>query len=158
MVITQTSVSSNVPTDLSTPSDRSPTSPTAASMAASTADLRSRTLGHDAPVPVAARRRSSALATGLYFQVLEARLLMARAAFPASLRAAASVANSARYDPIRDAILTCAQKLTRVSLVYRTEPQATTGHRRNHSTGPVGCVPSNFGEIGDQVYLVSSNC
>jgi len=83
LVITQTSVSLNVPTDLSTPSDLSPTSPTAASMAASTADLRSRTFGHDAPVPVAARRRSSALATGLYFQVLEARLLMARAAFPA---------------------------------------------------------------------------
>jgi len=26
------------------------------------------------------------------------------------------------YDTIRDAILTCAQKLTRVSLIYRTEP------------------------------------
>jgi len=27
-----------------------------------------------------------------------------------------------RCDTIRDAILTCAQKLTRVSLIYRTEP------------------------------------
>jgi len=27
-----------------------------------------------------------------------------------------------RYDTIRDAIFTCAQKLTRVSLMYRTEP------------------------------------
>jgi len=27
-----------------------------------------------------------------------------------------------KYDTIRDAILTCAQKLTRVSLIYRTEP------------------------------------
>jgi len=27
-----------------------------------------------------------------------------------------------RYDTLRDAILTCAQKLTRVSLIYRTEP------------------------------------
>ena len=27
-----------------------------------------------------------------------------------------------RYDTIRDAILTCARKLTRVSLIYRTEP------------------------------------
>jgi len=27
-----------------------------------------------------------------------------------------------RYDTIRDAILTCARKPTRVSLIYRTEP------------------------------------
>jgi len=27
-----------------------------------------------------------------------------------------------RYDTIRDTILTCAQKLTRVSLIYHTEP------------------------------------
>jgi len=27
-----------------------------------------------------------------------------------------------RYDKIRDVILTCARKLTRVSLIYRTEP------------------------------------
>ena len=27
-----------------------------------------------------------------------------------------------RYNRIRDAILTCAQKLTRVSLIYRTKP------------------------------------
>jgi len=27
-------------------------------------------------------------------------------------------------------------------------------HRRNHSMGPVGRVPSNFGDRGDQVYLV----
>ena len=26
------------------------------------------------------------------------------------------------YDTMRDAILTCARKLTRVSLIYRTEP------------------------------------
>ena len=28
-----------------------------------------------------------------------------------------------RYDTIRDAILTCAEKLTRGSLIYRTEPK-----------------------------------
>ena len=31
-----------------------------------------------------------------------------------------------RYDTIRDAILTCARKATRVSLIYRTEPITST--------------------------------
>ena len=35
------------------------------------------------------------------------------------------------------------------SLVHR--------HRRNHHTGPVGRVPPNFGDHGDQEYLVPSN-
>ena len=30
-------------------------------------------------------------------------------------------------------------------------------HMRSHPMGPVGCVPSNFGEPGDQVYLLPSN-
>ena len=31
------------------------------------------------------------------------------------------------YDTIRDAVLTCAQKLTRVSLIYHTEPTTKSG-------------------------------
>jgi len=33
------------------------------------------------------------------------------------------------YDTIRDAILTCAQKLTWVSLIYRTEPSTKSGKK-----------------------------
>ena len=39
---------------------------------------------------------------------------------------------SVRYDTIRDAILTCVQKLTQVSLIYRTEP--TTEKCKNRKT------------------------
>jgi len=35
-----------------------------------------------------------------------------------------------RYDTTRDAILTCARKLTRVSLVYRTEPTTKSGKQK----------------------------
>jgi len=36
--------------------------------------------------------------------------------------ASVSTAASVRYDTIQDAVLTCAPMLTRVSLIYRTEP------------------------------------
>ena len=35
-----------------------------------------------------------------------------------------------KYDTIRNAILTCAQKLTRVSLIYRTEPRTKKGKQQ----------------------------
>ena len=35
-----------------------------------------------------------------------------------------------RYDTIRDDILTCARKLTRVSLIHRTEPTSKNGKNR----------------------------
>jgi len=38
-----------------------------------------------------------------------------------------------RYDTIRDAVLTCAQKLTKVSLIYRTEP-ATKSENKQKKT------------------------
>ena len=34
------------------------------------------------------------------------------------------------YDATRDAVLTCAQKLTRVSLIYRTEPTIKSGKQK----------------------------
>jgi len=42
------------------------------------------------------------------------------------------VCHTIRYDTIRDAILTCARKPTRVSLIYRTEP--TTKKCKNRKT------------------------
>jgi len=35
-----------------------------------------------------------------------------------------------RYDTIRDAVLTCAQKLTKVSLIYRTEPATKSENKQ----------------------------
>ena len=35
-----------------------------------------------------------------------------------------------RYVTMRNAILTCAQKLTRVSLIYRTEPTTKSGEEK----------------------------
>jgi len=40
-----------------------------------------------------------------------------------SFRSYRPVSQTLRYDTIRDAILTCAQNLTQVSLIYRTEPK-----------------------------------
>jgi len=42
------------------------------------------------------------------------------------------LSNAIRYDTIRDAILTCARKLTWVGLIYRTEP--TTKKCKNRKT------------------------
>ena len=39
-----------------------------------------------------------------------------------------------RYDTIRDAILTCARKPTRVSLIYRTEPTTKKCKNRRRKT------------------------
>ena len=50
-------------------------------------------------------------------------LLQARGPETAKARSSIVVAYvTIRYDTIRDAILTCARKPTRVSLIYRTEP------------------------------------
>jgi len=42
------------------------------------------------------------------------------------------MSSASRYDTIRDAILTCARKPTRVGLIYRTEP--TTEKCKNRKT------------------------
>ena len=41
------------------------------------------------------------------------------------------IRSTTRYDTIRDGILTCARKPTRVSLIYRTEPTAKSGKQKN---------------------------
>ena len=41
---------------------------------------------------------------------------------PSNVQTSNKTAHTIRYDTIRDAILTCARKPTRVSLIYRTEP------------------------------------
>jgi len=47
-------------------------------------------------------------------------------------QSAAYSADVLRYDTIRDAVLACAQKPTRISLIYRTEP--TTKCEKNRKT------------------------
>jgi len=45
-------------------------------------------------------------------------------------RAAHNTTHDTRCDTIRDAVSTCAQKLTRVSLIYRTEPTSKSGKQK----------------------------
>jgi len=55
-----------------------------------------------------------------------------------------------RYDTIRDAILTCARKPTRVSLIYRTEPTTkkckTKKKLKSKKTDMLGCNSKSLGK------------
>ena len=51
-----------------------------------------------------------------------------------------NLCSAIRYDRIRDATLTCARKLTRVSLIYRTE--LTTNKKLSYRRGTARCVVS----------------
>jgi len=44
-----------------------------------------------------------------------------------------------------------------VCLSVKVNAEFSINHRRNRPMEPVGRVPSNFGDHGDQVYLVPSN-
>jgi len=56
------------------------------------------------------------------------------------------------YDTIRDAILTCSQKLTRVSLISRTEPTTKSGKtEKQKKTDMIRSIGKQCGECVESV-------